>query len=81
VVHGDAALCGQGVVYESLQMADLKGFSPQGVVHVVVNNQIGFTTTPREFRSGYQSTEVTKCVECPIFHVNGDEPDLVDQVM
>jgi 2-oxoglutarate dehydrogenase complex dehydrogenase (E1) component-like enzyme len=62
-------------------MADLKGFSPQGVVHVVVNNQIGFTTTPREFRSGYQSTEVTKCVECPIFHVNGDEPDLVDQVM
>jgi 2-oxoglutarate dehydrogenase E1 component len=55
-VHGDAALCGQGVVYESLQMADLKGFSPQGVEHVIANNQIGFTTTPREFCSGYRNS-------------------------
>ena len=81
LVHGDSAFCGQGIVYESLQMSSLNGFTSHGVIHVIINNQIGFTTLPSEYRSGHHSTEVAKTVESPIFHVNADEPDLVDEIM
>ncbi|EAR96872.1 oxoglutarate dehydrogenase (succinyl-transferring), E1 component (macronuclear) [Tetrahymena thermophila SB210] len=80
LVHGDSSFSGQGVVYESLQMQELVGYSPRGIVHIIVNNQIGFTTTPAEYRTGLYSTDVMKSVESPIFHVNADEPDLVDAV-
>lgn len=81
LIHGDSAFSGQGVVYESLQMGDLKGYTSGGLIHIIVNNQIGFTTTPAEFRSGFHCTELAKVVEAPIFHVNADQPELVDRVM
>lgn len=56
----------------------MNGYTPQGIIHIIVNNQIGFTTTPAEYRTGLYSTDVMKSVESPIFHVNADEPDLVD---
>lgn len=80
VLHGDAALAGQGVVYETMQMEDLFDYSTGGVVHMVINNQIGFTTTPREARSGQFPTEIAKAIGAPIFHVNGDCPEEVDFV-
>ena len=78
LVHGDAALAGQGVVYETLQMEDLYQYGTGGVVHIVANNNIGFTTTPREARSGAFCTEVAKSIGAPIIHVNGDCPEEVD---
>eukprot|EP00331_Platyophrya_macrostoma_P030762 CAMPEP_0176456844 /NCGR_PEP_ID=MMETSP0127-20121128/31545_1 /TAXON_ID=938130 /ORGANISM="Platyophrya macrostoma, Strain WH" /LENGTH=1003 /DNA_ID=CAMNT_0017846911 /DNA_START=45 /DNA_END=3056 /DNA_ORIENTATION=+ len=78
ILHGDAAFAGQGVVYETMQMQDLIDFTVGGTIHVVINNQIGFTTTPKEARTGLYSTDVAKAVDAPIIHVNGDEPELVD---
>lgn len=77
LVHGDAAFAGQGNVYESLQFCALQGYNCGGIIHIVVNNQIGFTTMPRDSRPGLYCTEIAKSIGAPIFHVNGEDPDAV----
>ena len=77
LMHGDAAFAGQGLVYETLAMSQLIGYRTGGTIHVVVNNQIGFTTVPAHAYSGLYCTDIAKSVQCPILHVNGDQPEAV----
>jgi 2-oxoglutarate dehydrogenase E1 component len=77
MIHGDAAVAGQGIVYEAIQMSDLKGYHAGGTIHFVINNQIGFTTNFEDARTSTYSSSVANVVQAPTFHVNGDDPEAV----
>ncbi|MBA2542257.1 MAG: 2-oxoglutarate dehydrogenase E1 component, partial [Deltaproteobacteria bacterium] len=81
LIHGDAAFAGQGLVPETLQLSGLPGYRTGGTVHLIVNNQVGFTASPAEQRSTPYCTDVAKMLECPIWHVNGEDPDALARVV
>ncbi len=81
LVHGDAAFIGQGIVAETLNLGQLRGYSTGGTVHIVINNQIGFTTAPSDARSTHYCTDITRMLRCPVFHVNGEDPEAVAQAV
>ncbi|MBZ5551162.1 MAG: multifunctional oxoglutarate decarboxylase/oxoglutarate dehydrogenase thiamine pyrophosphate-binding subunit/dihydrolipoyllysine-residue succinyltransferase subunit [Acidobacteriia bacterium] len=81
LVHGDAAFVGEGIVAETLNLSQLPGYTTQGTIHFIVNNQLGFTTPPEEGRSSTYSSDVARMVQAPIFHVNGDDPETAYQVL
>jgi len=81
LVHGDAAFAGQGLVPETLQLSGLPGYRTGGTVHIIVNNQVGFTASPAETRSTPYCTDVAKMIECPIWHVNGEDADALARVV